>query len=150
MNGNHNGSSKNGRPTKLTPEVQASIVQAISAGNYLKHAAMYAGVCADSVNYWCKRGEREHAGIYFAFSEAVKKAEAAAVARNVAIIQQAAHKSWQAAAWWLERKFPDDFALHTHNELTGKGGGPVSVTVVVASPRAKKLVDEIMRGEGTE
>ena len=33
-----------GRPTKLTPDVQEKIVQAIRAGNYIETAAAYAGV----------------------------------------------------------------------------------------------------------
>ncbi len=34
--------------------------------------------------------------------------------RNVAIIQHATQDTWQAAAWWLERRFPEDFALRQH------------------------------------
>jgi len=36
-----------GRPTKLTPEVQDKIVQAIRAGNFMSTAAAYAGAATE-------------------------------------------------------------------------------------------------------
>jgi hypothetical protein len=45
-----------------------------------------------------------------AFLAAVKKAQADAVAANVQLIQIAAREgTWQAAAWWLERRHPDQY-----------------------------------------
>ena len=41
------------------------------------------------------------------FWREVKKAEARAENAAIQTIQQAAEKSWQASAWWLERKFKD-------------------------------------------
>ena len=35
---------RTGRPTKLTPEVQKKIVDALSAGNYFEVACEYAGI----------------------------------------------------------------------------------------------------------
>ena len=58
---------------------------------------------------WKRRGEKETAGLYFGFLGAVKKAEVQAIARNVTVIQTAARDSWQAAAWWLERKHPQEW-----------------------------------------
>jgi len=152
-NGNGNGNGKNGktgRPCMLTPEIQESVIKAVAAGCYLKHAAMYAGVSYDSVNLWAKRGKRESSGIFFDFYQSLKKAEGNAIVRNVGIIENAANKTWQAAAWWLERRYPDDFALKMRQELTGKDGGPISMTVVVTSPKAKELVQKTMEGHGTD
>lgn len=41
--------------------------------------------------------------------EVIKKSKAEAIKRNVAIVQQAAMKQWQAAAWWLERTEPEKY-----------------------------------------
>ncbi len=49
---------------------------------------------------------------YLAFSNAVKKAEADAIARAVATIIIAGRKTWQAHAWWLERKWPEDWGTN--------------------------------------
>lgn len=59
---------------------------------------------------WMARGRKETEGIYFQFVQAIKKARSEAMDRNVEIIQTAAKKTWQAAAWYLERQFPEEFA----------------------------------------
>ena len=43
------------------------------------------------------------------FSVAIKKAEAECKAARIATILKASEKSWQAAAWWLERRCPDEY-----------------------------------------
>ena len=99
-----------GRPTSLTPEVQRRVCDAIAAGNTRHDAAEYAGVGASTLRAWLARGRRQRRGKFQALLAAVKKAEADAVVRNVAIIQKAANKSWQVAAWWLERKRGEDWS----------------------------------------
>ena len=99
------------RPTVLTPEVQARVCEAIAAGNTRKDAAEYAGVGDSTLRAWLARARQKRGnGPYRALLAAVKKAEADAVVRNVAIIQKAAGKTWQAAAWWLERKYPENWS----------------------------------------
>ena len=100
---------KTGRPSKLTAESRARIVQAIAAGNTRDMAAACAGVHRATFFAWLKRGEQEISGTYRDFYDAIKKAEADAVAGSVEIIRQAAHQSWQAAAWFLERRYPRDW-----------------------------------------
>jgi hypothetical protein len=36
-------------------------------------------------------------------------------------------RAWQPAAWFLERRFPAEFALKNRLEVTGEDGGPVQV-----------------------
>ena len=113
--------NKGGRPTKLDERTQEKIVSAIKAGNYIETAAAYAGISKNTLYEWLKRGEREKQRveksnkakikkseeIYVIFTDAVEKALAEAEMRDVLIIGKAAEKEWQAAAWRLERKFPD-------------------------------------------
>lgn len=96
-----------GRPTKLTAEVQERIVHAVRAGNYMETAAAHAGVHKDTLYEWLKRGRAETQGAYRAFSDALEKALADAEMRDVATISAAGVENWQAAAWRLERKYPD-------------------------------------------
>jgi transposase len=52
--------------------------------------------------------------------DALEKAEGEAEARYTALVAKAAEggKSWQAAAWWLERRRHDDFALRQKVDMT--------------------------------
>jgi hypothetical protein len=52
------------------------------------------------------------------FADAVRKAEGAAEATYSAIVSEAATKSWQAAAWWLERRKYEDFGRHERVDVT--------------------------------
>lgn len=98
---------RNGRPVKLTPELQNEICKVIRAGNYIETAAAFAGVSKQTLYNWMRKGRQAKSGKYREFLDAVKKALAESEVRDVMIIAKAAEENWQAAAWRLERKFPD-------------------------------------------
>ncbi len=100
---------RTGRTPKLTTTATAAVVQAISTGNTRDVAAAYAGVGRTTLFQWLAKGRVEAQGIYRDFLNAVEKAEADAVVVSVALIRTAAQKNWQAAAWWLERRYPDEW-----------------------------------------
>jgi hypothetical protein len=58
------------------------------------------------------------------FEKDVFAAEMRCKKRCIQIIQKAAIETWTAAAWWLERKYRDEFALR--HELTGPKGIPLA------------------------
>ena len=126
--------------SKLTPELQDKIVQAIRMGNYVETAVAYAGIHKDTFYNWLQRGKDEPGSIYADFSDAVEKAKADSEVRDVALIEKAATDgSWQAAAWKLERKFPQKWGRVTRTEITGAEGKPISVEVD-AKTELKKLL----------
>lgn len=94
------------RPTKLTPDIQKTIVEQLRWGNYLETAAVFAGLSKDTLYNWLKRGSREKTGIYKEFSDAVSKAMAEAEIRDVANITNAAKTDWRASAWRLQHRNP--------------------------------------------
>ena len=97
-----------GRKTKLTDERQQLIVAALKAGNYIDTACDYAGISHQSFYNWMEQGEAAQRGKFFEFFEAVQKARSEAEMRNVNVVQKAAQGgTWQAAAWHLERSFPE-------------------------------------------
>lgn len=112
-----------GRPTKLTPEVQDRILEAIGAGNTKKDAAAYAGIGYRTLETWLT----DPRPLYRQFQQAVAQKEAQAVVRNVAIIAKAAQDTWQAAAWWLERRRPDDWARKERLEHSTAPQRPLEV-----------------------
>ena len=117
-----------GRPTKLTPEVQDKIVNALRGGNYQETAAQFAGIDEATFYRWMERGASEDEGIYCEFRKAVERAKSQAEVRDLALIDKAAQNgSWQAAAWKLERKFPQKWGRVNRTEISGPEGKPVKV-----------------------
>lgn len=122
------------RRSKLTPDVHDRLVEALEAGNYRETAARLAGIGVSTLYSWLERGEadREHerATEHLELVEAIEKAEADAEQRAISVIERAAvgykdpdgkyHPGqWQAAAWRLERKFPDRWGRREKVEHSG-------------------------------
>lgn len=134
----------------LTDDTHDRIIGALRLGNYVEHAATYAGISRATLYNWLKKGdaarERRDAGEaldenderYARFSEDVDTARAAAIVRNVGIIQQAAQTNWQAAGWFLERTAPQHFGRQIRTELSGPDRGPIQVEVT-----RDELIEEI-------
>jgi transposase len=93
------------RPSKLTPDVQARICEAVRAGNYLDVASEYGGVSAATFHRWIARGVKDTKGPYVAFRAAIEKAERDAEVALVATWRRQAIDNWQAAAALLERRY---------------------------------------------
>ena len=92
------------RPTKLDDLTQRRITDALKAGNTRANAARMAAIAPSTLRDWERRGESGDPE-FSAFSAAVKKADAEAEAAMVAVIHGAAQTgTWQAAAWFLERR----------------------------------------------
>lgn len=121
--------AKIGRPSKLTPAVKQRLLDAIRAGNYYEAACVYAGIGETTFYRWMERGEKASSGEYREFWESVKRAEAEAEARVVALWQQEIPGNWQAARDFLARRFSDRWSPKekVQTEVTGKDGGPVEI-----------------------
>lgn len=137
------------RQSKLTPETQKKIVDAIAEGNYLETAAAIGGVTYTTLNNWMKKGEVASSGAYVEFLEAVKKAEAEAEALRVSRISKAGKEgNWQADAWYLERRYPDRWGKRIQQEVTGKDGGPLEYVQRVQELTDSEL-ERIILGRGS-
>jgi hypothetical protein len=84
-----------GRPTRLTQEVQDEIVGYVREGNFLNVAAQLAGYPAATVREWLYRGrgtdrDRPDSEPYASFAAAIEKAQAEAERERIARISQAA------------------------------------------------------------
>lgn len=105
-----------GRKTKLTPEVQAKIVQALGVGTTREHACQFAGIGHTAFHAWLQKAEAGKSP-YAEFAEAIKNAEGQAVVGWMAQIETAARTgNWQAAAWKLERRYPKDYGRQLVNQ----------------------------------
>jgi transposase len=152
---------KNGRPTKLTPEITEKIATAVRAGNYIETAAGTAGISKDTLYRWLKEGARTKAreSDVARFSDAIQKALADAEASGVAAITQAgmprkdkngkivAQGSWQAIAWRLERMHPEKYGMRQRVDHAGVPNRPIEIAgrVGVYLP-AEVSDDEYVKG----
>jgi len=105
----HSRGTQIGRPSKLTPDVADQIVAMLRAGNYVGVACHAARVARRTFGDWLNRGlsSRPEDAPYREFRERVEQARAEGEVRNVTAIAKAAVESWQAAAWLLERQYPE-------------------------------------------
>ena len=125
-----------GMKTKLNNDLIKQIAKMVEMGTPSKYVAQAVGVDVTTWYKWLQRGEKAKKGIYFDLFKAVKKAEGRAIERNVSIIQKAAIDNWQAAAWWLERRYPEEFGKKSETILSGKGeNGEIRIVKVRADGR---------------
>lgn len=98
-----------GRKTHLTEELAEQLLALIRSGNYLGVACRAVNLPRRTFGEWLERGKRGEEGDepYVEFRAKVEQARAVGEARNVAAIASAAKESWQAAAWMLERQYPE-------------------------------------------
>ena len=136
----------NGRPTKLNPEVQEKICNAIKLGCTVENAATIAGVHRTSLMNWLKRGVNAKTGRYFSFFIALKEAKAHSEAALLTQIRTAAQKEWTAAAWILERRFPERYAKKDKIDITVQR--LVEDLVAKVNPELEDVFDELDTGDG--
>lgn len=132
------------RPTKRTKATQERIVKAIRLGATYELAARYGGITYETFNEWRKDSAE--------FSEAIEKAEGDAATRWLELIETSASEgNWQAAAWKLERRYPESYGRRevTKHEHSGPNGGaiPFSFRAVAAEIAAGSEADSADLGE---
>jgi transposase-like protein len=117
-----------GRPSLLTPERSAGIIDLIRSGAFVKTAAQANGISESTLHYWVSRADEPDADpMYSEFSEALTRARALAEVDAVKLIVEAGHKHWRAAAWFLERSFPEHYGNRRRLEHVGGEGGPITL-----------------------
>ena len=129
-----------GRPTKLTPELQADIIEALEHGMHQESAANRAGIAKGTFYNWLERGRNEPDTIYADFLDAVEKARARPEAEALEAIHVAWRDgTWQAAAWFLERSHPQKYGRINRTEISGPEGEPIKVDTNVKQVLLEKL-----------
>jgi len=131
------------RKSKLTQKLVDEAAELIRNGNYANVACRALGISETSWYNWLKDAENENTSpLKRVFFEAIKEAEAQAERDYLEVIKKASDKHWQAAAWWLERKFPDKWGRFQRVEHEFKGG----VLVVPEQQSADEWEAVVKRG----
>lgn len=127
------------RPPNVNDEQVRRLIAALAAGHYMERAIKLAGVNRNTVYGWLATGraerERQDQGLiptkrgtaYMEILETVERAKEQAAARAMRAISDAFDKNWQAAAWYLERTDPENYARRT--VITGADEGPIHIQV---------------------
>lgn len=144
-----------GRPPKLSHEIIEKIVTAIRTGAYIETAAAYAGIHKATFYRWLKKGAEAKRGLHKELSDAIEKALADVELADLQCVMKHAQgfetkkkvsykkgdrvieereettvrREWQAAAWRLERRFPERWGRRQRTELTGPDGEPLAPMV---------------------
>lgn len=124
-----------GRHTKLTPEVQDKICQIIAAGHYLITACNAVGINKSTYLRWMERAEYEAnngGGLYCDFSLAIKKAEAEAEQKLLAVVSDKAINAgeWLPAMTILERRHPERWGRKDRSTLVVEETKQIVITTV--------------------
>ena len=89
--------------------------EAVRYGSKIKHACQYAGINVSTYYTWRRRalkGEEPYA----TFLRGIEQAQGEFVARNLEAIHAHTAIDWKAAAWLLERSYPEEYAMRQYVE----------------------------------
>lgn len=95
---------KPGRPTKFTPEAKARIIEGLELGLSRNRACDWANITPSRLSEYIKKPKNAK------FRNDIKRAEVACEVDALKRIN-AGKPGWQSAAWLLERKWPDVWAM---------------------------------------
>lgn len=137
--------TKIGRPTKLTPELQEKFCEIISKGHYISTACEALDIGTTTYKDWMTRAENGDDS-YRSFSSAVKNAQAKRELRLLSRIESASAipQYWQSAAWMLERSMPDKYSKRDRISVTAQIGPMLEQ---IANPPIR---EQIGNGEGSD
>lgn len=143
---------------KFSQEVAETVLGALMAGSYIDTACDLAGIHRTTFYRWLRRGSRliveakrradrygrPHEDVWeliepqdergiAVFADRVRKALAQAQITHIALIRKAASKHWQAAAWMLERRYPEQWGRR-RLDIEAEGAQAAGTTVSVYLP----------------
>ncbi len=124
-----------GRPSRLTPDVEARILNAIRCGAPNKVACAAAGIGERTLYQWEEKARAQPDSEYAQFAQKLTRAREEGIAARLAIVMKAAKVDWRAATWLLERDLPDLFSLKYRVEHSA---APVSIADALLALRRRQ------------
>lgn len=92
-----------------SPEIMERVREAVMKGHTRRDVCRLAGISPEIFYRWLHENPD--------FKTLVERAESELAGRLLAIIDKASHMQWPAAAWILERRFPEQWGRHLVTEL---------------------------------
>lgn len=143
--------------TKLNPDVISTMAKLFELGCTAKATYDAVRVGASTYMHWIKVGEEAAEKdpvnlspwelLCVELVEKTNQAQAKFQEKCLIIIQDATPKTWQAAAWLLERRNPKDFSIYSRADI--KKDERVKITFEDVKPAEEKK-DKRLKGQGGE
>ena len=108
------------RPEKITPELTEAISEDIAKGYSYDQAALNNGIAASTFFRWMLKGKQPEAEpAYRNFALSVADASLFSEPEALQLIRSSAKidRNWKAAAWFLERRFPEKYAKKSLTDI---------------------------------
>ena len=101
------------RPEKISAQLIEALCEDIAKGYSYDQAALNNGIAASTFFRWMLKGKKTEVDpIYREFVELVEEASNFSEPEALQLIRSSAKidRNWKAAAWFLERRFPEKYA----------------------------------------
>ena len=140
---------RRGRPSKLTPEVEARIFGAVRCAAPDHVACAAAGIAPSTLTLWQRRARDPNAPRqYRRFAKRLAAARHEGNVGRLAMMHKAAQTDWRAAAWLLERTLPRDFSPRQRVEHSGgiralPPADPEATAAIASVPGLLDKLDDI-------
>jgi hypothetical protein len=125
-----------------------AVVQALRQGNYLDTASALAGISHETLKGWLTQGARDFVAgertDYAVFWARIAASLAEAEATDVARMNRAAQRDWRAAAWVLERRWPERWSSRAQvaiKPVAGDGDEPTWNLAALSVPQLATLLE---------
>lgn len=120
-----------GRPSKLTKELIQEMTGHIENGMNYKDTSALCGIVYNTFLDWSKKGEADfNQGKKTLFSDffcSLREAELKGKLKAIQYIKN--NEDWRARAWYLERKYYDEFGNKQKIEHSGDEEKPIRVSL---------------------
>lgn len=119
---------------KLDAELIERAHKLISEGHYAVTVCAYLGIDESTYYKWITKAkgdiENNKNSIYVQFFKSINEAEAKAEMRHLQnIVKASADGTWQASAWYLERKHKAKWSAKQEVQLSGDEEKPIKVNL---------------------
>lgn len=137
------------------PELIDKVAAALQAGHYANTACAMVGMSETAYYATLQKGDAalrrqrdgeeltERDALYARFAEAVHRGSSNAEERALKVIRDAMADEWQAAGWFLERRYPRKWGRFDRVETTERPADPVA-EAAMRDEKVAELVDDLI------
>ena len=127
--------------SKCTEELIAQAVKLRKNGMSYHDMTAALGIAQSTFYKWMNQPERPAEA---EFSESIRKAEAEYKASLRSKVLAKTDRDWKAAAWMLERQYPDEYGRRERHEVVAEVDARHMVEPSGASPEAVEKAEELL------